>query len=64
MPNCKFSQERLVIGSEDQNATETAAVIRAEFEQKTARKFAELDSLSDDQAEQLLGQLKSTYQRI
>jgi len=64
MPNCKFSPERLAIGPEDQNATETAAVIRAEVEQKTARKFAELDSLSDDQAEQLLGQLKSTYQRI
>ena len=64
MPTCKFSPEQMAIRPEDHNATETAAVIRAEFEQKTARKFAELDSLSDDQAEQLLGQLKSTYQRI
>jgi len=39
MPNCNFSPERLVIGPEDQNATETAAVIRVEFEQSIPDRF-------------------------
>jgi len=66
MPSCKFSPEQMAIRPEDHNATETAAVIRVEFDQSIPDRFekkrlaslAELDSLSDDQAKQLLAQLK------